>query len=108
MKYLLSIFALSLSMPLFADDFICTMKVGSFLSESVYAPYRGREVSIAMGEYSCHGVIDNDLIVTTTVNSQNNGDSKSASGRGSAKVTMTTLDIWGDGQEYLECECGLN
>ncbi|MBH48050.1 MAG: hypothetical protein CME71_07750 [Halobacteriovorax sp.] len=107
-KMIMAAMALLLTTSAFADDFICTMKVGQFLTETEYAPYRGREVNIVMGEYSCNGVIDNNIIVTTTLVSNTNGDTKSVSDRASSKVTMTTLDIWGDGQERLECECGLN
>lgn len=108
MKTFIAIFLMASSMSAIADTFMCNMKVGQFQTRSAYAEPYGRQIIIAMGEYTCEGTIDNDIIVTTTVTSTITGESKSASRHSSSSVDMLTLDIWGDGQVRLECSCSLN
>ncbi len=108
MKTFVALILMTSSISAMADTFMCDMKVGQFQTRSAYAEPYGRMINIAMGEYSCEGTIDNDIIVTTTVTSDITGDRKSASSHSSSYVDMYTLDIWGDGQVRLECSCSLN
>ncbi len=95
-------------MGVMADTFMCEMKVGQFQRKTEYADYRGRSVLVEMGDFSCSGIIDSNLTVTTTIQSGTTDEVKSDSGQGFSSVIMYTLDQWGDGQERLECTCSLN
>lgn len=108
MKTFVALILMTSSISAMADTFMCDMKVGQFQTRSAYAEPYGRLINIVMGEYSCEGTIDNDIIVTTTVASNITGESNSVSRYSSSSVEMMTLDIWGDGQVRLECSCSLN
>ena len=61
MKSILALILLTSSLSAMADTFMCDMKVGQFQTRSVHAAPYGREINVMMGEYSCEGVIDNNL-----------------------------------------------
>lgn len=91
----------------FADDFSCTLRSGYFNRAKEMAPYRGREVTVKLGTFVCKGVIDNNIVVTTTITSTETGETASKSSRASSVAELTALNQWGDGQDHGTCECGL-
>ena len=100
---LISLFSVSA----FADDFTCTMNVGSFNRAKETAPYRGRAVTVKLGTFICTATIDNNIIVTTSLKSTETDESSSRSSRGFSETELTALNQWGDGQDHAVCKCGL-
>ncbi len=108
MKHIFLISALALfSSSAFADYFGCMLKVNGHDWVDAEAEYRGRSVSVTVAGFRCDAVIDQNIIVTTTLTSLTNDQSVQAAARASAETELWTVDSQGDGLDYASCKCGL-
>jgi hypothetical protein len=107
MKALLAALIFLSSTPAFADYFGCELKVGYFNKAEVEAEYRVLNAEVTLRPFKCEGHVDKNGFVVTTISSTEIEHSKSASDRGRSTVELTSLDIWGDGQDTGVCSCGM-
>ncbi len=108
MRHIFLISALALfSGSAFADYFGCMLKVNGQDWVDAEAEYRGRSVSVTVADFQCDAVIDQNIVVTTTLTSLTSDQSAQASARAKSKAELWTVNSQGDGTDYASCECGL-
>lgn len=108
MKHFIAVLVLMISTVAFADDFSCKLQINGDQWASEEAPYRGREVRVELGNYRCEAVIDQNLVVTTTVTNIPMMSYGRASGRASATVQRETYNPVTNSVDLVVCKCALN
>ncbi len=106
MRQILTVALMIISTSVYADYFGCDLSVND-LSAGEEAPYRGREVRVNLGDYTCEAVIDQNIIVSTTVTSLLSGSFAQADGRASAAVHFGPFNPSTNSIDVVICECGL-
>lgn len=107
-KHFLCALLTMLSTTAYADNFVCELRINSDQFAAADAPDRGREVRVELGNYRCEGVIDQDLVVTTTVSNISMKSYGRAGGRASATVHQETYNPIINSVDEVICKCGLN
>lgn len=108
MKSLLIALFFMLPPAAYADNFLCVLRVNSDDLAVGEAPDYGREVRVDLGNYRCEGVIDKELVVTTTLTNVPMNSYGQAGGRASATVYRVTYNPITDREDVVICKCGLN
>lgn len=109
MKTLVILSIMLLSQFAVADDFYCELRVGDTAPLTNYAEYRGRTVEVKVGAFKCSAKIDNELMVTSTVESFSSGQllTEEVTKKGGSSLIMNTLDEKSGEPVVLLCGCGL-